>query len=656
MSLTKHLFRALVATTLIIGTFFSVSAQSVIQNEIDALKDSAALKSGGEKVLLLKDIAVKFRSVNIDSARFYTDEAFKQAEAMDSEFYKARIWLVYGILSFDAGLLDEALAYYQKVLPVFEAADDPYLLGSVYSNLSNLYSRTAEFDKSVASQFKALEYFQSANDTVWIAGSFLNLGIRYLQINQDDSSLEYYLKAMELYEKLDNPYYIAICTNGIAAVYERKKDYDKAITYAQQSLEGFEAIGAELDQAFPLSTLAIAYRAKGELVQSEKYFLRSLEIHEKRNEQTVLLFLKNDIASIQLELNKLKQAKALAIQTYAEAESLSFMPAKEALAKTLSLIYKQEGNFKEAYKYIVISNEINASLTIEERAMEVLNLREKYETGQKENEILQQQNELVESESALKRRNDLLIGAAMIVVFVLAMAYQTYRQQQIKALKIEQEAELQKVIDEAGAQEKLKEQRLRIARDLHDNIGSQLTYITSIIESAKRGMDKGEVFIMGKLIQMGQYALVTISELRDTIWAMNKDEISLTDIQERTKELAAMVHEATDDKIRVKIDAKYSDTILNSFVGMNLFRIIQESINNAVKYSDSETIAVIFDENESGLVVTIIDEGVGFDQKVSSMGNGLRIMKSRADQSNIELKLTSALGKGTQVKFTLPKT
>ena len=640
---------------LVFLSFFrtSVFSQTSIQEEIQALKSSLEDKKGEDRVIVLKDIAMKFRSISVDSARFYTDEAFKQAEAINSELYKARIWMVYGILSFDAGLLEDAQDYYQKALPVFEAADDAYLLGSVYTNLSNLYGRTTEFDKAVSSQLKALEYFQVAKDTVWIAGSFLNLGIRYSQINQEDSALAYYLKAMELYEKIGNPYYQATCANAIASVYELKKEYDKAITYAQQSIEGFKAIGAELDQAFPLSTLAIAYRAKGDLVQSEKYFLRSLEIHEKRNERTVLLFLKNDIANVQLELNKVKQSKELASKAYAEADVLSFKPAQEVLAKTLSLIYKQEGNFKEAYKYIVISNELNYSLEIEERAKEVLNLREKYETEQKENEILRQQNELVAGELTLKKRNNLLLAGGALMVLILVVAFALFREQRMKAERIKNQMALEQALAEAKAQENLKEQRIRIARDLHDNIGSQLTYITSITDTAKRSLDKGEAFMAEKLTQMKQFTLVTIAELRDTIWAMNKDEISLEDIQERTQQLAATIHDATDDEIRVRTESDSSDKVLNAFVGMNLFRIIQESINNAVKHSETSEVLVSFKDLGNKVEVVVEDFGKGFDTKKQSAGNGLYIMKSRAEKAGIVFDLSSKVGEGTKVELTV---
>src|SRR5690606_8981928 len=129
--------------------------------------------------------------------------------------------------------------------------------------------------------------------------------------------------------------------------------------------------------------------------------------------------------------------------------------------------------------------------------------------------------------------------------------------------------------------------------------------------------------------------------------AMNKDEISLEDIRERTQQLAATIHEATDDKIRVRIEGNPSNKVLNAFVGMNLFRIIQESVNNAVKHSGSTEIAVTFVEQDNQVEIMVEDHGKGFDMTKESAGNGLQIMRNRAQKAGIDFKQTSELGKGT---------
>ena len=345
----------------------------------------------------------------------------------------------------------------------------------------------------------------------------------------------------------------------------------------------------------------------------------------------------------------MNRAEKLALTTYREADSIDYLPGIDALSKTLSLIYEEKPDFKKAYVYHQKHKAARDSLYFTEKAKEMFNLKEKYESEQKENEILRQKNELVEGELALKNRNNMLMGSGALLAILLIVGFVIFREQKVKAKNFARETALEKAMAEARAQENLKEQRLRIARDLHDNIGSQLTYLTSITDSAKRGIDKGEVFLMEKLTQMKQFSLVTISELRDTIWAMNKDEISLEDIKERTQQLAATVHEATDDKVRMKVEGRPDHKVLNAFVGMNLFRIIQESVNNAVKHSGSEQIQVRFTDIDEKVQIEIEDFGQGFDTLQSSNGNGLQIMKNRAEKAGIDFKQESIIGKSTKV-------
>ncbi len=620
-----------------------------IQQQISALKDTLKLKKGEDRILVLKDIGMKFRSTDMDSARYYTELAFNEAEALDNDYYRARIWIVYGILSWDEGRPKDALSFHLKAKPILENSKDYYVLGSLYTNMSNAYEALSEFDTSVAYQFKALENFIAGKDSIWIAGSYLNLGNRYKLIQEPDLSLEYYLKALNMYRKIGNDYFVAMCYNSVATAYLEKKQFDKAFEYAKKSFENYNSVGARLDQGYPLTNMALANWGLGNFDDAEHYYNQAIAIQEERGERLAQISLKNDLANIYLKQGKTNRAEKLAMTTYQEANSIDYLPGIDALSKTLSLIYEEKTDFKKAYVYHQKHKAARDSLYFAEKAKEMFNLKEKYESEQKENEILRQQNQLVESELSIKKRNNMLMGSGGLVAILLIVGFVLFREQKIKAKNFERETVLEKAMAEARAQENLKEQRLRIARDLHDNIGSQLTYLTSLTDSAKRGIDKGEVFLMEKLTQMKQFSLVTISELRDTIWAMNKDEISLEDIKERTQQLAATVHEATDDKTRVKVKGTPANSVLNAFVGMNLFRIIQESVNNAVKHSGSELIEVIFNEIDGAVQIVVLDFGRGFDTSKESTGNGLHIMRNRAEKAGVDFEQESKLGKGTKV-------
>lgn len=633
-------------------------AQNNIQQEIDSLKTTLVHKTGKDKVFAYKDIGLKFRSIDYDSAWYYTQLGFQEAQKLGDAFLQARMQVSFGILENGKGNSAQALEYYQKAIPAIEASEDHYSIGALYTNISNVHEKTGNVDQSVAYQLKALKEFQLSGDSIWVAGSFNNLGSRYRAVEEWELSLEYFEKALALYKDLGHPYYVALTYNNLASVVQHIGQYDQMMDYAQRSYDGFVGVGATYESAAALYNMGYAQEGNGNLEQAAKYFTQALHIQEDKGDAYVAAHLRNDLAKILLQQGKIGQAQTMASAAYHQAVQKKQILAREALSLTLSNIYAQKGSYGEAYAYLQENTHLKDSLGGVEKAKEVLNLKERYETEQKENQILKQQNELANNALTLKKRNNQLLllgGSVLLSILVLIVILREHRQ---KSIRLKQEAELREARAQAAAQEALKEQRLRIARDLHDNVGSQLTYISSIIESTKRAMEKGEAYVTGKLVHMGHFALVTISELRDTIWAMNKDEMSLRDIRERTQELAAMVHEATDDGIRVQVVAATNEEelVLNSFRGMNLFRIIQESVNNAVKHANTPKILIQFKTLGDGVLVSVKDFGSGFDADKANMGNGLRIMKGRAEKSGINFGMESKEGQGTTITLGLAQT
>lgn len=626
----------------------SILAQDV-QQAINALKDTLELKEGEDRILVLKDIGMKFRSIDYDSAWYYTKMAYSEAEKQQNEYLKARMKVSYGILANGKGNMAQALKYYNEALPAIQSSKDHFAIGALYTNISNAYEKTGEVDRSVAYQLDALEEFKASNDSIWIAGSFNNLGSRYQAINEWELSKEYFYKALSIYGHLGHDYYVALTFNNLASVYLHFKDYPKVIEYAEKSYQGFNSLGVQFESASPLYNLGHGYKGLREFDKAREYYEQALEIQKEKGDWYVIVHLKNDISEALNQQGRFTEAESIATEALNESLEHRLTLAEVDVLKTLSSISENMGNYKMAHNYLEKHGVLLDSLQGLERAKEVLNLKEKYESEQKENEILRQQNELVKGELALKNRNSMLMGSGALLAILLIVGLVIFREQKVKAKNFARETALEKATAEARAQENLREQRLRIARDLHDNIGSQLTYLTSITDSAKRGIDKGEVFLMEKLTQMKQFSLVTISELRDTIWAMNKDEISLEDIKERTQQLAATVHEATDDGVRVKVEGNPDHKVLNAFVGMNIFRIIQESINNAVKHSGSEQVQVRFADVDEKVQIEIEDFGQGFDASKESTGNGLHIMRNRADKAGIYFNQESVINKGTKV-------
>ena len=217
------------------------------------------------------------------------------------------------------------------------------------------------------------------------------------------------------------------------------------------------------------------------------------------------------------------------------------------------------------------------------------------------------------------------------------------------------EIELKDALSIIKTQNRLQEQRLNISRDLHDNIGSQLTFIISSIDNLKFITKDTNEKLKNKLTSISSFTSDTIFQLRDTIWAMNKSEISIEDLQTRVLSFVEKAKLATANSIDFKFKSNVNnDAKLTSIIGMNLFRVIQESINNAIKYANASKININAIEKNKEITITIKDNGVGFDITKVDLGNGLKNIEKRISDIKGKVFIDSKLEKGTTIKIQIP--
>jgi signal transduction histidine kinase len=229
-----------------------------------------------------------------------------------------------------------------------------------------------------------------------------------------------------------------------------------------------------------------------------------------------------------------------------------------------------------------------------------------------------------------------------------------YRQQKLKNRQQVQEFQLKSAIVQIENQNQLQEQRLSISRDLHDNIGAQLTFIISSVDNIKYAFDIQNEKLDHKLQNISNFAKATIIELRDTIWAMNSNEITFEDLQIRVLNFLEKAKAAKEEiDFKFTIDKNLYDLKLNAVFGMNVYRVMQEAINNALKYANPNQIAIDVTKIDDKVSVKISDNGVGFDLKTVEKGNGLNNMRKRIESIGGVFSMQSEVGKGTTISILL---
>jgi signal transduction histidine kinase/ligand-binding sensor domain-containing protein len=202
---------------------------------------------------------------------------------------------------------------------------------------------------------------------------------------------------------------------------------------------------------------------------------------------------------------------------------------------------------------------------------------------------------------------------------------------------------------------KIQLERERISRDLHDSVGTQLSLISNNIEWIEHPLKAiSEDEKKDKLHFVNQAARGIISTLRETIWALNKEQISL---EEFTDKLKVFAHKQLT--INPEIELNFTeeiteDVILGPSEALNLFRICQEAMANALKYSGATIVKIKARSTIDNCEIIIADNGKGFDihSVDPATQNGLENMRYRAADISYTLSIETEINKGTTVRIS----
>jgi signal transduction histidine kinase len=203
-------------------------------------------------------------------------------------------------------------------------------------------------------------------------------------------------------------------------------------------------------------------------------------------------------------------------------------------------------------------------------------------------------------------------------------------------------------IKQLQVQQEIQQERERISRDLHDNLGAYAAAIAANVSKAKETSDDS-----GILEELQNNSQAIINQLNDTIWALNREAISLTAISDRFKIFLQKIQPSYPHIMMAVKEYILTDTKLSPAHALHLFRIMQEAVNNAARHSNCKQITISINSN-SICLVSITDDGKGIKMDAEKTpGNGLKNMKERASEAGWEIKWENQKPQGTQVMIVL---
>lgn len=505
-----------------------------------------------------------------------------------------------GLAYYLRGDYDKSTENYLSAISIYENKKDYKMLAETYGEYGYQLKRR-DLNKAVNYMRRAIGIAERENlKPIDKSKLYDNYGVLKEMQNDLDSAMYFYNKALKIKKGFRDSIAIPYSLNKIAGIKIFQKEYNEALKYLK---------------------LSDGYRKNevGDFGRSENYLIYGY-----------LYYQQGDIDSAIISYEKcLELSKKLGYK-YQIQESY----------QNLIKLYKSKKEYLRALlnyeNYITYKDSVN---NFETNAL-IAQLEIDYETANKDKII-------VENELSLKQKSLQLYLVLAVSALVIVISGWYYKNQKLKSEKEKKELELKNQLNKAEMGKKLGDEKLKLSRELHDNIGSQLTFVISSLDNIV--YQEKNIQLTEKLKRLGLFSRETLSDLRNTIWAIKHEDGDLTQLIYKVNELILKLNQdITIPQILLtnRIDKSYK---LSSTQMLNIFRIIQEAIQNTLKHASATEINVEFSSVEDRIILTIRDNGKGFDLNKLNEGSGLDNMKSRCEEASGELKIESGAN-GTTIE------
>lgn len=497
------------------------------------------------------------------------------------------------------------------------------------------YYFKGNFDGASKDYISAIKILEKETNQKELSFALIDQAKLYRKLKMFPQAIETYEKAQSVLEKLNEQNHLATVWNEWGVVYELMHDYSRAIEYYKKSLAVKEKLSDTVGIAYSNGFLSNVYMLKEDFATAETYAKTSMEFFHLLKDDFATALRSSDIALIHEKKREYNQAIRYLEYSDSIATAMGYPDLLSENYRRLANIYSSISDHKNAYNYYVKYASLRDSLFTVSSQKNIAELHIKHQTMEKDNRILQQENR-----HAKQRVYLVVIGSLLLLAILIAAFF--YRTRKLKEEKIKREAAMQADLLRLEAQNALQNDRLRISRDLHDNIGANLTFIHSSVEELGSPEE-------AKWKDVKSMVDETIAELRRTVWLINKPSVKMSEWLVKLRDYYRKI-----EKVKIELSSSNDEAMLSSKQATALFRIIQETVNNSYKHSSASEIMVKVSVEQDSLSIKVQDNGLGFDIAKIEKGFGLDNIKQNAEELRGELTMDSKVGEGTSIVFTMP--
>jgi len=542
----------------------------------------------------------------------------------------------------DSGLniINPLISWYKK-----DKDHQPYYLNLLFFK-SKMLDRSNQYTQALTHLYLVVETAEIQKDTLTIIQAKTGIGWVQMEMEQYHEALRWLYDALHTSTKEKFYKNYGALYSNIAATYNALGKRDSAKHYIDIAIKDARESNNLLFLATALSMQAKIFIEDKQPHLAEAPLHEAVLIRKTLNDPFYTVYDMSSLASYYAANNQSQKGISLCMEGIALAK-------KSGLSSQLLMIYRSLAeNYKAAGKMSEYSNTLESIISIKD-SFNNINSAKLLADMQSGSEALKKEKTITEQKLNLTIKNYWLFGSAIFLVMAgiiiwLAFTYYTRRQKSKMELALAEE----KRIASQSIMEAEEQERKRIAADLHDNIGAYASAICADVEKLTGNYADTN---NQSLQNLQQHSQEIINSLRDTIWVLNKENITITGISDRIKNYVNKL-QPSYPAIQFNISEAIENNVrISSQHALNIFRIVQEAIHNALKHSGADAVTLSIN-SKTNLSIAISDNGKGLKDNISTGGNGLLNMHARANEAGMTLSIASANNEGTSLLLKINTT
>lgn len=542
----------------------------------------------------------------LDSAQYFLNECIGSYSDHDTtrSFFEACLQLSEVFIK--EGIPSKALDFYGKAYKIYQQNTSKE--GEAWLNkvLGKIYYRQNLYEQSISTINTSISQYEKLNSLTGQISSLIQNGNSYYKMMLDDSAASCYQQALTYANILGDERNKSICYSNLSRIYLEHNKTKQALETALHALEMIKPGNYPEIEAGTYQQLGDIYGQLGQTKKAIENIQKALILAKNNNHKIIERDCYKSLSELYASIKQYEPAMENILQAYRIKDSIQPISFNNRLAEM------------EA-RYNLEKKESTIKLLNQQSLINQLRIKE-----QKEN---------------IKKQNTLVIFLLILIATIIIAIY--------FYLRWRKQAEL--LNQQNTIRQTEENERMRIAKDIHDELGSGLTKIKFLSEILELKI-KDNQQIKETLQSITGTSHQLIDNMRDMIWNMNPMNSTLDNLVARVREFSTEYLYDFPIEVTYDFPENIPSEKINIKISRNILMIVKESLQNIVKHANATKISVRI-EIQPVFKLVITENGIGFNLNEKTTGNGLRNMIERSKDIGATLKMTSTSGEGSMLSL-----